>query len=239
MLSSAGSRTPSVGVRCALGTGGGTGPEGGGPGAASFPHPALPSARAGSHVGCGASGRAAKQSRRCPGHARTSLVSAGSHELREQLRRVILHGCFGNARRALVNLRPDTDSLHTYGFFGLSCSHPVLCLEHFLDTMLPSQSLSTLFLLSPAKPSLLLSFLSCPSALAAHALFFSRHFLSIWREKRAGLHVCGTSQTHSGCVIRDSPGVPIARAAHMIHRLLQRDPKGLVNPSIRQKSPHI
>lgn len=72
-LSSAGSQMPSVGVRCALGTGNGMGPEGVGLRAASFLHPALPSTGTQSHVGCAASGPAVKQSWRCPGRVRTSL----------------------------------------------------------------------------------------------------------------------------------------------------------------------
>lgn len=72
-LSSAGSQMPSVGVRCALGTGNGMGPEGVGLRAASFLYPALPSTGTQSHVGCAASGPAVKQSWRCPGRVRTSL----------------------------------------------------------------------------------------------------------------------------------------------------------------------
>lgn len=110
-----------VGVRCALGTGGGMGPEGAGPGAASFPHPTLPSMEP-----CGLqhfwlSSEAelevprAGQQLPCE-HKGPPALGAAAQSLLGLLLRT------APARRAFPNLEPcDITTLHTYSSFGLSC----------------------------------------------------------------------------------------------------------------------
>lgn len=112
---------PSVGVRCALGTGGGMGPEGAGLGAASFPHPTLPGTEP-----CGLQHfwpssevklEVPRASQQLPWeHKRPSALGAAAQSLLGLLlqRQV-------PTRRASPNLELcDITTLRTYSSFGLS-----------------------------------------------------------------------------------------------------------------------
>lgn len=218
LLSSAGSQMPSVGVRCALGTGNGMGPEGLGLRAASFLCPALPSSWTQSHVSSAASGQAVKQSWRCPGCVRASLWAQAAPTFGSRCTESSWISALETGGHS-VTLPVHTPTA------SLWCSHPVLCLNHVLGTVPPSQMLCNPFLLAPTKPFWLLFLLSCHGALCLDSpyIFFSEDCLSMQLLSRL---TCLGTAGHSGCVTRGSPGTPIAKVAHKSHRLLQKGPPG-------------
>lgn len=113
-----------------------------------------------------------------------------------------------------------------WNMFWALCWHLKVSIPHFFSLLLNPLSYC------PFYPAMVPFCPGCPCT------FVSRRFLSVRCPSAELICMCGragTSQICSGCVCRGSPGAPVARAAHMIHRLLQRDPKELMNPSNRQK----